>query len=432
MTTNIQADAMKQEMLVNKLRAVLGRMEIATMLSSDAMVWTNERGKIQWCNGAFEDLINQPRYEILGSSLLSLLPLYQNGQLVDPKEHPVYTVLKHQEHRVGEYTLQQGEKGIDVEISQAPTHGASEDPESAVLVLRRQQELIKQQLPKDMIDTAVADRMRQLMQENEALKKEVASLKAPQTGPLQQKEDPFEGGYRAKTAFLANMTHEFRTPLSAIMGYTDLLHNDVVASGYGDWANDLDEIKKASNQLFFMVNQLLDLSALEEDKSSLRVNKLLIDDLVKDVESVAQSDIAEQKNTLVVQVDENADSITTDGSKLRKILLNLLNNASKFTVEGTISLNISRLERNGVDGILFAVHDTGIGMHEDQVSHIFEPFTQVDESMTREYEGGGIGLYICKRFCELMKGEIWVKSQLGKGSMFSFFLPLAIEAELEA
>ena len=422
MTANIQADTMKQEMLVNKLRAVLGRMEIATMLSSDAMVWTNERGKIQWCNGAFEDLINEPRYEILGSSLLSLLPLHQNGQLVDPKEHPVYTVLKHHEHRVGEYTLPLDGQNVRLEISQAPTHGATDEPESAVLVLRRLPEHPILSLPKDVLETAVADRMRQLLQENEELKKELEGYQ--QNGDVQKPtEDPFEEGYRAKSAFLANMTHEFRTPLSAIMGYTDLLRHDVVASGFADWANDLDEIKKASNHLFFMVNQLLDLSAMEEDRASLRLNELLVEDLVHDVESLMKNDVAEQRNSLVVQVGDKVGRITTDSGKLRKILLNLIGNAAKFTVEGTISLNVSALERNGIDGVLFSIHDTGIGMQEEQIARVFEPFTQADESMTRQYEGGGIGLYICKRFCELMGGEIWVKSQLGKGSTFSFFLP---------
>ena len=419
MTANNQADAMKQEMLVNKLRAVLGRMEIATMLSSDAMVWTNERGKIQWCNSAFEDLINQPRYEVLGSGLMALLPLYQNGQLVDPKEHPVYTVLKFQEHRVGEYTLKLGDDEARLEISQAPTHGATDDPQSAVLVLRRLPEHPILSLPKDVLDTAVADRLRQLTKENEALKAEALN----QTAHEAQKEDPFESGYRAKNAFLANMTHEFRTPLSAIMGYTDLLRRDVLASGYGDWANDLSEIKKASNQLFFMVNQLLDLAAMEEDKSSLRISEFVVADLVKDVEIVVQPEMTAQRNTLVIQIDEQIGLMSTDSSKLRKVLLNLLNNAAKFTMEGTVSLNVSALSRDGVDGVLFAIHDTGIGMGDDQVKRVFEPFTQVDESMTREYEGQGIGLYICQRFCELMGGEIWVKSVLGKGSTFSLFLP---------
>ena len=123
--------------------------------------------------------------------------------------------------------------------------------------------------------------------------------------------------------------------------------------------------------------------------------------------------------------------MSTDSSKLRKVLLNLLNNAAKFTMEGTVSLNVSGLSRDGVDGVLFAIHDTGIGMGDDQVKRVFEPFTQADESMTREYEGQGIGLYICQRFCELMGGEIWVKSVLGKGSTFSLFLPRVLRGRID-
>ncbi len=420
MSTKSQADTMKQEMLVNKLRAVLGRMEIATMLSSDAMVWTNERGKIQWCNSAFEDLIDQPRYEILGSGLLSLLPLSQNGVPIEPKAHPVYLVLKHQEHQVGEYGLQIGEESIRVEISQAPTHGATDDPHSAVLVLRRLLDDPLGALSKDVLETAVAERMRRLIKENEALKAELAG--ASQNN-IQTHSDPFAAGYRSKNAFLANMTHELRTPLSAIMGYTDLLRRDIMASGYADWVHDLDEIKQASNKLFFMVNQLLDLAAMEEDRASLRITEFDVNSLVKDVQAAIQSDMEAQKNSLMVHVASRTGRMTSDESKLRKILLHLLSNAAKFTVEGTISINISPQNRQDQDSLLFEIADTGIGMNEEQLQRIFEPFTQVDESMTRQYEGGGIGLYICKRFCELMGGEIWVKSQNGKGSTFSFILP---------
>ncbi|MFK7800971.1 MAG: sensor histidine kinase [Anaerolineae bacterium] len=416
-------DIARQEMLVNKLRAVLGRMEIATMLSSDAMVWSDERGVVQWCNSAFEDLINTPRYEILGAELVKLLVLYKDKKMVRAEDHPVNTTLANKTHKIEQYVCQLGENRTHLEIAQAPTIDGNEQT-NVVLVLRQVNKSAPMNLPKDLLETAVTDRLKTLTYENMELERKVETL-SQEVEDLQFKAmDTMEAGYRAKSAFLANMTHEFRTPLSAIMGYADILGREVKNMGHDDWARDLSEIRNASNQLFFMINQLLDMAAIEEDQSSVTAGEVEVSSIIREVKASVLAAIAEQNNQLNITIAPDVDVMRTDVSKLRKILVHLLDNASKFTISGEVSLDITTLTRDEKEHVRFVVKDTGAGMNAEQVVRIFDPFTQADESLTRSYEGTGLGLYISSQFVEKMGGTIAVlHSEPGEGSTFEVVLP---------
>ena len=168
-------DIARQEMLVNKLRAVLGRMEIATMLSSDAMVWADERGVTQWCNSAFEDLINIPRYEILGAELVKLLVLYKGKKLVKGEDHPVNSTLANKTHKIEQYLCQLGDNRTHLEIAQAPTIDGNEQT-NVVLVLREVNKSAPMNLPKDVLESAVTDRLKTLTYENMELERKVEEL----------------------------------------------------------------------------------------------------------------------------------------------------------------------------------------------------------------------------------------------------------------
>ena len=416
-------DIARQEMLVNKLRAVLGRMEIATMLSSDAMVWADERGIIQWCNSAFEDLINIPRYEILGAELVRLLVLYKGKKLVKGEDHPVNSTLANKTHKIEQYLCQLGENRTHLEIAQAPTIDGNEQT-NVVLVLREVNKSAPMNLPKDVLESAVTDRLKTLTYENMELERKVEELSREVEEQRFKAMDTMEAGYRAKSAFLANMTHEFRTPLSAIIGYADILGREVKNMGHDDWARDLSEIRNASNQLFFMINQLLDMAAIEEDQSAVTVSEVEVGSILREVKSSVLEAIAEQNNQLNVTVAPEVDVMLTDVAKLRKILIHLLDNAAKFTVSGNVDLDITLVTREEREFVRFVVSDTGAGMTEEQVERIFDPFTQADESLTRSYEGTGLGLYISGQFVEKMGGTLAVvESEPGKGSTFEVVLP---------
>lgn len=420
-------DIARQEMLVNKLRAVLGRMEIATMLSSEAMVWADERGVVQWCNSAFEDLINTPRYEILGADLVDLLRLYKDKKMVRGIDHPVNSALQTKSHKIEQYVCQLGEARTHLEIAQAPTIDANEQT-NVVLVLREVNKSVPMNLPKDLLETAVTDRLKTLTYEKMELERKVESLSQELEEQRFKAMDTMESGYRAKSAFLANMTHEFRTPISAIMGYADILTREVKSMGHNDWARDLSEIRKASSQLFFMISQLLDMAAIEEDKSALSLNEVEVSSLVREVKSAVLEDIAEQNNSLEVNIAPEVDVMRTDVAKLRKILVHLLDNASKFTISGLVKLDVTQVERESAPHVRFVVSDTGAGMTPKQMQHIFDPFTQADESLTRSYEGTGLGLYISSQFVEKMGGTISVlRSEPGVGTVFEVLVPKEIE-----
>lgn len=424
-TTNL--DIVRQEMLVNKLRAVLGRMEIATMLSSEAMVWADERGVVQWCNSAFEDLINMPRYEILGADLVGLLNLYKDKKMVQRNDHPVNSALLTKTHKIEQYVCQLGDVRTHLEIAQAPTIDA-EDQTNVVLVLREVNKSAPMNLPKDLLESAVTDRLKTLTYEKMELERKVENLSREVEEQRFKAMDTMEAGYRAKSAFLANMTHEFRTPISAIMGYAEILTREVKNLGHDDWARDLSEIRKASNQLFFMISQLLDMAAIEEDRSALSITEVEVASIIREVRSSVLDDMATQNNDLNISVAPEVDVMRTDVAKLRKILVHLLGNSAKFTTSGSVDVEVNQIVRDEVKYVRFIVSDTGAGMTNEQINRIFDPFTQVDESLTRSYEGTGLGLYISSQFAEKMGGTISVlRSEPGVGTAFEVILPKEID-----
>ena len=177
-----------------------------------------------------------------------------------------------------------------------------------------------------------------------------------------------------------------------------------------------------------MITQLLDLASIEEDMFEMKQERFSIPDLIREVERVSRELMEEQKNTLTLTVAPDVDCMVGDEEKLRKILLNLLHNAAKFTVEGDIGLEVWI---EGEDRLVFKITDTGLGMTSSQIARIFDPFSQGDESLTRQFEGSGIGLHICEQFCQGMGGHIEVASKPGEGSTFIVYLPQEVKIKNE-
>ena len=204
---------------------------------------------------------------------------------------------------------------------------------------------------------------------------------------LRRARDEAEAANRAKSAFLANMSHELRTPLNAIIGYSELLYEDAIDAGDKDMASDL---KKIHSAVVYTVSGLIE----------------------------------QNGNTFECVVDENVGVIRTDATKLRQILLNLLGNAAKFTEQGKVALRIWRERGKPNDEIVFEISDTGIGIPEEKLPTLFQPFTQVDPSPTRKYGGTGLGLAITKAYVDMLGGTIEVQSEVGKGTTFLVRLPV--------
>lgn len=223
----------------------------------------------------------------------------------------------------------------------------------------------------------------------------------------------------AKSLFLANMSHEVRTPMNTILGMIDLTLDSQLAD---EQKENLQVIKDAADNLLGLLNDILDLSKVEAGKIHLEDIEFHLPNVAKSV-AKGLSVLAEKKNLkLLLDIDEKVpELIMGDPVRLRQVLINLINNAIKFTDRGKIILHISlKSVKAGHAELLFGVEDEGIGIPRDKHEHVFELFTQADSSTTRRYGGTGLGLAICKRLVEMMGGRIWVESEEGKGSTFFF------------
>jgi signal transduction histidine kinase/CheY-like chemotaxis protein len=224
-----------------------------------------------------------------------------------------------------------------------------------------------------------------------------------------------EEASKAKSQFMANMSHELRTPLNAVIGYAEILEEDLDADGKTDGAADAQRIRKAARHLLGLINDVLDLSKIEAGRMDLAIApvdiKALVEDVVDQVRPVAEA----KGNVLVVTMPETLEPKLADGGKLGQCLLNLLINAAKFTTDGRIELRVLRT----ADGVAFEVQDSGIGIASADAKRLFQPFTQVDESLTRRQDGTGLGLVITRRLAEMMGGDVTFASTLGEGSTFT-------------
>jgi signal transduction histidine kinase len=248
------------------------------------------------------------------------------------------------------------------------------------------------------------------------------------TSQLRDARDAAEAASRAKSTFLANMSHELRTPLNAIIGYGELLDEELTETGHADLARDARKIQVAARHLLALISDVLDLSKIEAGKMQLYLEEFAVSPLVLEVVNVVEPLLAKRDNRLEVVCPPDLGDMYADQLKVRQTLLNLLNNAIKFTDRGTITLTATREAAGGRDWLTFEVRDTGIGLAPEHITHLFQAFTQAESSTTRRYGGTGLGLAISRHFCLMMGGEITVHSPgiQGQGSTFVVRLPARV------
>ena len=225
-----------------------------------------------------------------------------------------------------------------------------------------------------------------------------------------------------KSQFVSSMSHELRTPLNAIIGLTEMMVTNAARFGTEKAAEPLQRVHRAGTHLLGLINQVLDLSKIEAGKLELNPQTVQLAPLIEEVVGTARQLAQQNKNRLMVEVQENLGTMTVDPMRLRQILLNLLSNACKFTKQGEVKLRARRLV-DGRDWIEFAVADSGIGMTAEQQARLFEEFTQADASTAQRFGGTGLGLAISRKLARMMGGDVTVKSEQGKGSIFTVRLP---------
>ena len=248
---------------------------------------------------------------------------------------------------------------------------------------------------------------------------------------IEDKGRQLEEADRHKSEFLANMSHELRTPLNAIIGYSEMLQEDAADLGAEQLTDDLKKINAAGKHLLELINAVLDLSKIEAGKMELYLESFSVPGLVQDIAAVIQPLAAKNANRLDVHCPDETGTMRADLTKVRQALFNLLSNACKFTDRGTISLSVAREATDGRDWMTFRVSDTGIGLTPEQLTRLFEAFSQADAATTRRYGGTGLGLALSRRLCRMMGGDVTVESKAGRGSTFTIRLPALVEEAVE-
>ena len=269
----------------------------------------------------------------------------------------------------------------------------------------------------------MADRIKSRERDLAEWNKNLESTVQQRTSELAHTVELAEAANRTKSAFLANMSHELRTPMNAIIGYSEMLVEEAEDLGQETFVPDLKKIQSAGKHLLELINDVLDLSKIESGKMTLYCEDIEVAAMVRDVEATIMPLLKKNRNTLATEIPEDVGLMHSDLTKIRQSLFNLLGNAAKFTQDGTIRLVVTTHTKKRRQFVSFAISDTGIGMKPEQLSRLFEPFTQADESTTRKYGGTGLGLAISRRFCRMMEGDIEAASTEGQGSTFTITLP---------
>lgn len=250
---------------------------------------------------------------------------------------------------------------------------------------------------------------------------------------LREAKELADEANRARSIFLAKMSHEFRTPLNAVIGYSEIVLENVEMRDQGaQKRKDLLSINAAGKHLLSLLTDVLDLSRIEGNKTDVVIQSADLNGFVDDVVSNTRSLITANGNKLVVDAANKLGPISTDVTKLRQAALNLVSNAAKFTKDGTITLAVRRERSNVGDWINIQVRDTGIGISRDEIGRLFSNFQQASAATASKYGGTGLGLAHSQKLCGFIGGRISVESEVGKGSTFTIRVPAILENETAA
>lgn len=244
---------------------------------------------------------------------------------------------------------------------------------------------------------------------------------------LKEMKDRAEQASQAKSVFLANMSHELRTPLNSIIGLSDMLLEDIESDEEltpGLINDPLKRIYKAGKHLLSLINDILDISKIESGKMVLEISNVNIPNTLEEIRDILKTNVEAKNNKLSIIIDDDVDFISSDVTKIKQILINLIGNSCKFTENGSIEVYAKKTFSDEKEVIEFIIKDTGIGMSKEACEKVFEVFTQADESTTRKYGGTGLGLSICKKMARLLGGDVSVTSEEGVGTTITLELPL--------
>jgi signal transduction histidine kinase len=229
-----------------------------------------------------------------------------------------------------------------------------------------------------------------------------------------------------KSYFLSSISHELRTPMNSVIGYSEMLKNGMAGSLNEHQQRYLGNVISSGKHLLNLINEILDISKIESGAMLVKVEEVALRPLLEEIFSSLETLSVSKHLSMTMELLMDRSNLATDALRLRQILLNLVSNAIKFNRPGgQVRVRVSTQSIHGVPHFRFDVQDTGIGISRHDLAHLFGEFYQVDNSYSRQQEGSGLGLHLTKKLVELLGGSIWVQSEVGVGSIFSFALPVS-------
>ena len=305
------------------------------------------------------------------------------------------------------------------QVAAEALRGGADDYIAKPIDLQRLRALLERNLDKQRLRAERQSLVARLKDSNRYLMRQHAALRRADEEILQINRQ-LEQSNRYKSEFLANMSHELRTPLNAVLGFSEILLDATMNLTSGERTEFLRNIHSSGQHLLGLINDILDLAKIEAGKMELHAEEMPVAEALQEVTSILEPMARQQGLQLILAGLADVGVIKADRSKFKQVLYNLLSNAVKFTPPpGQITVTV----KDSPEQLTVSVHDTGIGMKEEDLPKLFREFEQIDGSYTRRYQGTGLGLALCRRFVEMHGGRIWAESHFGKGSTFTFTIP---------
>ncbi|WP_201323189.1 PAS domain-containing hybrid sensor histidine kinase/response regulator [Pseudanabaena sp. lw0831] len=400
--------------------ANLERMKIALGAIDSAIVYTNTQGHIQWCNQSFDRLVDRSHIMVIAQKMSALLPLHYDGEPLSHEKYPITLAIAQKGKVRDSYEFYQGTQGYILEVTATYIETGNGDSKE-ISIVATINDVTEYQRTQLLLQQSKADLEKRIHLRTQELR-ELNQLLNQQNQELQLAKQSAESSNLAKSSFLATMSHEIRTPMNAVIGMTGLLLDTNLDAQQQDFANT---IHNSGEHLLNLINEILDFSKLEAREMQLEILDFDIESSIEEIADILANPAQSKGLELATFIHPDVPKyLQGDISRLRQILLNLTNNAIKFTPQGEVTIEVGLESENDVSTVLrFEVIDTGIGIPLASQAKLFQPFTQVDASTTRQYGGTGLGLVICKQLVELMGGSIYLESEAKKGSTFWFTVP---------
>jgi len=360
-------------------------------------------------NQAFADILNMKREELVGKTCYQVV----HGTNEPVPNCPHMKTLETRKPATAEYF--ESHLGIYLEAATSPIFNDKGEVVASVHVARDITE-------RKRAEEEIQDKNEQLDTQNEELRSQAEELMTQQQELIEKTEEVARAN-QLKSEFLTHMSHELRTPLNVIIGFSQLMMDEVPGKINEEQQQCLNDVLDSSQHLLNLINEVLDLSRIESGRVELKLENVALPEVIASLTRTMMPVLTSKKQSLDVEVEEGLPPVYTDEGKLAQVLLNLVGNAAKFTPEGG-KLRVEAVKKG--DWCQVSVIDNGVGIKEEDRERIFEPFCQLENPLAREKNGSGLGLTLVKQIVERYGGQIWVESEYGRGSRFIFTLPLTI------